>query len=76
MLDRIFEEDDLSLERTVELAVAIEKAGVGAESILHKDSVQTCNFTVNKLKNVNSKYFKNKPSGDKNTKNSTKKRQF
>lgn len=33
LLDRIFEEDNPSLKKTIELALAIEKAGVGTYRI-------------------------------------------
>lgn len=44
ILDRLFEEDDISFEKTIEIASAIEKASQGARDILSVPS-----FAVNKI---------------------------
>ncbi|BES87362.1 Hypothetical Protein NTJ_00167 [Nesidiocoris tenuis] len=46
ILDRLFEEDDISLSKTIKLALAIEKATCGTNEILHTE-----NPTVNRVGN-------------------------
>lgn len=43
ILDRLFEEDDISLEKTIELALAMEKATIGTYEILQPSSSPTVN---------------------------------
>ncbi|BES97006.1 Hypothetical Protein NTJ_09819 [Nesidiocoris tenuis] len=66
MLDRLFEEDDIPLKKTLELASAIERATEGTSEILHTSEPRS-SLAINKVQASNSKSSSRKRKNRKNT---------